>query len=657
MQTLIAKRTIKEPAVVAPPPAPSRLRRAAHACLHAAAFGLWCLNRLFYYLLPPMLHSGLRHLAPRICQRQEQQRFLRGLRKVVVPVPPPDSTPDLTLDDGDEPFAGTGRSLAYFEETVPSLELPSPSKFTPFDLRLAITVPPVDPTYLREGEEVLSRYRELFSWPEATPRDLDRKVTAYLEAAGKARVDRVRLLRELARLEQMRGKELLACTYRLRAMRLLGDDRHRDLLAVKQTLQKQGYPVEAAAAEALYGFVALRFPRCQQILQNALEYNRQPPAPVEFEFIEDRREDRPYKVAVIVSLYNAASKLPCFVRALQNQTLLRKNEVEFVFVDSHSPANEYEALRQTAQELALPYVFIRTQQRETIQTAWNRGILLARSPYLTFLGVDETIVPDALEILSGELDREPALDWVQGNSLVTEVDVDGVFVKDVMLYDRTGYTPDHVYLETCYLSWVGALYRRNIHDRFGYYDGTFGAAGDTEFKGRLLPFLKTKCIPQTLGVFLNYPEERTTCSPKAEIEDLRAWYLHRSLAGIDYALQRRDPADAEKLLLLALQYRKSYVRHLSTDLEYALNAAEYLADRVPGSPTLGLTGGINDLLEAYCSLEQINPLTARHFAETIQRARKTIEQVQKDHRQTPWLQHAHYAIANDNRHEQHNFFY
>ena len=39
-------------------------------------------------------------------------------------------------------------------------------------------------------------------------------------------------------------------------------------------------------------------------------------------------------------------------------------------------------------------------------------------------------------------------------------------------------------------------------------------------------------IPQTLGVFLNYPEERTTASPKAEIEDLRAWYLHRTVAGL-----------------------------------------------------------------------------------------------------------------------------
>src|SRR5262249_43507649 len=159
---------------------------------------------------------------------------------------------------------------------------------------------------------------------------------------------------------------------------------------------------------------------------------------------------------------------------------------------------EYRALRQTALAVNVPYLYVRTAQRETIQTAWNRGIALSRAPYLTFLGADETIVPDALATLAAELDADPALDSVQGNSLITEVDKYGAFVRDVMMYDRTGYTQDHVYLETCYLSWVGALYRRSIHDRFGWYDGTFGAAGDTEFKNRVLPFLKTKCVPQLL---------------------------------------------------------------------------------------------------------------------------------------------------------------
>src|SRR5262249_52898 len=182
---------------------------------------------------------------------------------------------------------------------------------------------------------------------------------------------------------------------------------------------------------------------------------------------------------------------------------------------------------------------------------------------------------------------------------------------------------------------------------FGWYDGTFGAAGDTEFKNRVLPFLKTKCVPQLLGVFLNYPEERTTASPRAEIEDTRAWYLHHALGGVRYAFQNRDPADAEKLLLLALNYRKSYVQHPTRDVEYALNVADYLSDVAPDSPALCLAQGAAVLLDAYRALDSVPSLAARAFAETIHKTRTVAARVQADHRATSWLQQVRYEIFND----------
>ena len=167
-----------------------------------------------------------------------------------------------------------------------------------------------------------------------------------------------------------------------------------------------------------------------------------------------------------------------------------------------------------------------------------------------------------------------------------------------MTYDREGFTQNHVYLETCYLSWVGAMYRRSIHDRFGYYDGSFRAAGDTEFKCRVLPFIKSERIPRLLGVFLNYPEGRTTGSAVAELEDIRAWYLQRTLGGVRYALKHCDPCEVEKLLLLCLRYRKSYTTHVSTDVEYAAEVGTHLRERLPSSPLLGLLAGIDRMLKA-----------------------------------------------------------
>jgi len=339
---------------------------------------------------------------------------------------------------------------------------------------------------------------------------------------------------------------------------------------------------------------------------------------------------------------------------LSQQALVANGQAELVLVDSHSPTDEHAVFKRMAAAHGLKAIYARTEARETIQKAWNRGILLARAPYLTFLGVDEMVRPDCFGLLAKELDRDPSLDWVQGNSVITEVDMSGNPQRDVMIYQRIPYEQDLVYLETCYLSWVGGLYRKSIHDRFGYYDETFGAAGDTEFKNRILPFIKSKTLPVTLGVFLNYPEERTTQSPRAEVEDLRAWYLHRGEAGVEYALQQREPSDALQLLNKAIGYRKSYLDRVSTDLDYAQAVAAFALKRLPGGALEQCSAAIERTLEAYRTLDWLPNLSPRSAIRERNRtqliAATAAKQVQVAlGRKEPLV----WNIFNDNRYEQH----
>ena len=209
-------------------------------------------------------------------------------------------------------------------------------------------------------------------------------------------------------------------------------------------------------------------------------------------------------------------------------------------------------------------------------------------------------------------------------------------------------------LETCYLSYVGAMYRRDVHERVGYYDASFGGAGDTEFKNRALPFIRSKAIPETLGIFWNYPDGQTTCSPRAEIEDVRAWYLHRTAAGIGYALQNADLPEAESFLAAALQYRKSYCRHLSSDVEYASHVVHYIARRWQETATTPLHEGIDRLLRAYRELDCLPQISAPALAGALERVRHIEREVAQQQRQElPNVQPA-YDVFLDNRHEQHN---
>ncbi|MBM3883076.1 MAG: glycosyltransferase, partial [Verrucomicrobia bacterium] len=505
----------------------------------------------------------------------------------------------------------------------------------------------------RRARKLWELYPSILFHAESTEEEIVQKLSTLWEGARISPADRLRWWREIARLERIRSNDLLAATYALRSLRLLGQDRFFELPFILETLATHGYTHEAEAARALFGPSRERDRRAAALLAEARTRHRHNPNRP-FDFIDDRRHSPAPRVSIVVSLYDAASKLPHFLNLLRDQTMLAHGAAELVLVETGSPSDDYRVFQQWLQLQPWEVVYARTHSRETIQSAWNRGIALARAPYLAFLGVDETLLHHALETLAQELDQDPNLDWVISNSLVTEVNSHGAWVRDVMLYNRADYHQDLAYLETCYLSWVGGLYRRSIHDRFGYYDPTFHAAGDTEFKNRVLPFIRSKAIPGTLGYFLNYPDARTTQSPRAELEDLRAWYLHRSPAGIAYAFDQRSLTHAEALFARALSYRKSYLQHTSTDLEYAAALAAYVLARQPDSRLARFLPGVQRLRQAYQALE-LTPSLSQHVLSTqILKTWRSARDLAREHTA---LGHPGgppaYEVFNDNRYEQH----
>lgn len=462
---------------------------------------------------------------------------------------------------------------------------------------------------------------------------------------------------EIARIERILGNDLIAVTYELRILRLLGSDKLNLLPQVMDTLNINGFVHEAAAAQAIYADNKLAEQNVYKYLEEAFDRNRLKKEKP-WLYVKDYRTATSPRVSVIVSLYNAADKLNFFLTALSQQTLLKIGEVEVILVDSGSPSNEESVFNNFYNEHGINAVYARSENRETIQSAWNRGIGLARAPYLVFLGVDETLYPEGLEVLARTLDESPEVDWVMANSHLTAVEENGIFKHDIMTYVRDGGTKEHTYLETCYLSWVGGMYRHNIHERFGYYDETFGAAGDTEFKNRILPYINVKFLPRVLGLFLNYPDGQTTASPRAEIEDLRAWYIHRTVAGVKYAFKDKAVEDAEALLLQCLGYRKSYCGHASTDFEYGKALAEYLMTR---ESKLGqeihedLCGLQNSLRQMELLEKTSNPIKIMTNLWKHKRKFKAIEAM---HKSRYWTSYAlDYSITNDNRYEQHSWLW
>lgn len=428
--------------------------------------------------------------------------------------------------------------------------------------------------------------------------------------------NRVATYEFLAELERRRGNDLLYATYQIRAMRLSGTSNAETLRECCAILEQHKFPDEALVVRALYGPTPDDAAALDYLRATSLRF-REPP-PEDFAVRVDRRSlDQP-KVSVIVSMYNVADKFPAFLRGLLGFTEVTRRGMELILVDSNSSDETHDVVlgeldRAQAGGEAISTLYVRTPTRETIQRAWNRGIALSRGAYLAFLGVDEMNRPDALDLMADYLDRRTGIDWVQGTALVTEVNKSGGFVRDVMPYNRVFDNCVMHYLDTCFIGYVGALYRRSLHDRVGYYDDRFRAAGDTEFKNRALPHMRVATIPECLGFFWNYPEERTTHSPTAEIEDIRAWYLYRSVAGMMYAFDGSDGHDAVELFFRCLDYRKSYMEIDCTDLELACAVAQYLARRRDFSfrAIAGHAPGAHAARDIYRLLDSLGVYTAQ----------------------------------------------
>lgn len=495
---------------------------------------------------------------------------------------------------------------------------------------------------------------DILTRDERSDAEIGDKLAALSIQVGQTKWARVQIFREMARLERKRGADLVAATYCLRVMRWIGTDEFGDLPFVASTLSAAGLEREASVARAMFEDPELSFDRCRDLLRTQATQHTDP-RPVPFAQFDDRRGDVDPKVSVIVSMYDTGNKLVTLLRNIETQTLSARGRVEVVLIDSASPGDERATFERFAAKSQLPIAYARTHDRETIQQAWNRGLGIARAPYITCLGVDEGVHPEALEVLADSLDRTPDVDWVMSDAVVTNVDKAGVYADDVMWY-RRGDTPwSHVLLDTTYLGWVGGLYRRSIHDRFGFYDTRFRGAGDTEFKNRIISRIRTLHIPRTLGVFNDYPEERVTQSPRAELEDLRAWYLHRTPAGIAEAFDHRPAADAIELFASTLRYRKAFGLHESTDFDMAYSLGAYLAERKDvkngqryrqASEALREYAVRSDRLELRGERRRKQIDAVRHL--------RSLRSLEKLHRaQFDLSESPAYELFNDNRYEQH----
>ena len=230
-------------------------------------------------------------------------------------------------------------------------------------------------------------------------------------------------------------------------------------------------------------------------------------------------------VTAIVSSYKGERFMRGLLEDLCAQTL--GEHMEIVIIDSNSPQNEAAIVREF-QTRYHHIRFMRTSLREQSHITLNRCIQAARGKYITLACVDDRHAADALEKLAAVLEQDARIALAYADVAVTEKE-NQVLESAPLIghYLWPEYRRDSLF-QVCYMG-PQPLWRRELHERYGYFDEAFMSAGDYEFWLRLAAGGEQfQHLPEVLGLYLLNPHgnehgQRETSIRESDIAVRRYW--------------------------------------------------------------------------------------------------------------------------------------
>lgn len=168
------------------------------------------------------------------------------------------------------------------------------------------------------------------------------------------------------------------------------------------------------------------------------------------------------KLSIITATYNAINDLPNLVETLRKQT---NKDFEWVIADGGSTDGTVELI-ESIKDLPIKLI---VSDDFGIYDALNKALKKSSGEYYLVLGADDVLYEDAVEIYSSYLN--------DGYDILTA----NIHAGNGVL-TPTGKRP-WLHGQSCYISGhaVGSVYRKSLHEKFGFYSKKYPIAADQFF--------------------------------------------------------------------------------------------------------------------------------------------------------------------------------
>lgn len=179
------------------------------------------------------------------------------------------------------------------------------------------------------------------------------------------------------------------------------------------------------------------------------------------------------RVSVITSIWKGDKFIEGFLEDMIHQTIFPESEL--ILINPNSPGNEEEVIKKYAAQY--PNIrYIRLEKDPGLYAVWNRAIKLASSDIISNANLDDRSRADALELQVKALEGDPTIDLVYTGYYITDKPNE-TFENNTHRYF---VEPPEFCLEDTWHCLAGPrpVWRKSLHDRYGYFDETMSSSAD-----------------------------------------------------------------------------------------------------------------------------------------------------------------------------------
>jgi len=214
-----------------------------------------------------------------------------------------------------------------------------------------------------------------------------------------------------------------------------------------------------------------------------------------------------YKCSSFCSFYKGEKFIQGYLEDVLKQSIF--NEVEFIFLDCNSPENEKKyILPLTKQYSNIKY--FKLDSDPGLYAGWNQAIKLCSSDIIGNWNIDDKKSIYGFEPLVKAFDKDPDLDIVYGFTYVSKVANEK--------YEDNSYEEIYPYLPHSPINLINnnsphcmPLWKKNLHNRFGYFNEQYETASDGDMWLRAcVGGAKIKNINHPVGLYYENPTGRSS---------------------------------------------------------------------------------------------------------------------------------------------------